>query len=55
MGSKDKPANNLMRCQALVDAGIVNPDSQEGIDFCIDKCPYPDKCEIFDSDTQPRK
>jgi len=28
------------RCQALIDAGIINPESKEGIKFCVNKCPY---------------
>lgn len=28
------------KCQAMEDAGISNPESQEGIDFCLE-CPYP--------------
>lgn len=27
----------------MIDAGIKDPDSQEGINFCIEKCPY-DEC-----------
>jgi len=29
-------------CPALKKAKITDPDSQEGIDFCTEKCPYPD-------------
>ena len=28
-------------CKALADAGIKEPETQEGIDFCTTKCPYP--------------
>lgn len=29
-------------CQAMKDANISDPESQEGIDFCLEKCPYPE-------------
>jgi len=36
----------------MIDAGIENPESQEGKDFCIYKCPYA-RCIVFD-DLRPR-
>jgi len=36
------------RCQAMVNAGIENPESQEGIDFCVNSCPY-DYCVVFEN------
>lgn len=38
---------NLRRCRAMIDAGIANPNSQEGIGFCTESCPF-DKCELFE-------
>ena len=35
------------RCPAMIEAGIKDPDSQEGIDFCVNECPY-DKCIVFE-------
>ena len=32
-------------CPAMEEAGITDPESQAGIDFCIDHCPY-DHCVI---------
>ena len=31
----------------MIDAGIEDPNSQEGIDFCVNKCPY-DVCIAFE-------
>ena len=33
---------NLYVCPAMEKAGIKDPESQEGIDFCINDCPFPD-------------
>jgi len=30
----------------MIDAGIDNPESQQGIDFCTEQCPY-DECLLF--------
>jgi len=35
------------RCPAMIEAGVRDPDSQEGIDFCVNECPY-DKCIAFE-------
>lgn len=29
-------------CGALIKAQIADPESQDGIDFCVNLCPYPD-------------
>lgn len=34
-------------CKALIDAGIDDPSSQEGKDFCVDKCPY-SRCVAYE-------
>lgn len=39
--------HNLKRCPAMIEAGIINPGSQEGIDFCVHWCPYP-KCIVME-------
>ena len=31
---------NKKRCEAMADEGIYDPESKEGIDFCINFCPY---------------
>lgn len=36
----------------MIEAGIEYPDSQEGIEFCLD-CPYPNGCIVFDSILKP--
>ena len=38
--------NYFGSCQAMLDAGITDPESQAGKDFCTDHCPYPD-CILF--------
>ena len=35
------------RCLAMIEAGIDDANSQEGIDFCVNRCPY-DSCVIFE-------
>ena len=35
------------RCLAMIEAGIDDANSQEGIDFCVNRCPY-DNCVIFE-------
>ena len=40
-------------CDAMKEAGIADPDSQDGIDFCINKCPN-EVCEL-DSHLHARK
>ena len=35
------------RCPAMIDAGIEDPDSKAGIEFCL-ACPYP-KCVVFET------
>ena len=35
------------RCQAMKDAGIKNPESQKGKEFCTNHCPY-DKCVVYE-------
>ena len=32
-------------CEAMAKEGITNSESQEGINFCVDRCPY-DCCVI---------
>ena len=36
---KDRPIDK-QRCKAMITAGIEKPDSQAGIDFCVNHCPY---------------
>ena len=35
-------------CEAMIDAGIENPNTREGIDLCL-KCPYPEGCAVFEN------
>lgn len=46
------------RCPAMVEAGVYDPESKEGIDFCVNYCPY-ENCVIFEnalvSKSQKRK
>ena len=37
-------------CPALKRAKITNPESQAGIDFCTESCPYPE-CIVFEGNT----
>jgi len=42
-------------CPAMRRAGIKDPESKEGIDFCTNQCPY-DRCIVFEeSPLSPRK
>lgn len=34
-------------CQAMLDAGITDPESQDGKEFCTGECPY-DRCIVFE-------
>jgi len=36
----------------MVEAGVYDPESQKGIDFCVDYCPY-DRC-VFEYDGRGR-
>jgi DNA-binding NarL/FixJ family response regulator len=36
------------RCPAMIQAGIDDPTSPEGAQFCTGECPYP-YCVVFDS------
>lgn len=33
----------------MIDAGIEDPSSQDGIDFCVGSCPYEKGCILFDA------
>ena len=35
------------RCKAMIDAGIYDPESKDGIDFCVNFCPY-EYCVVLD-------
>lgn len=37
------------RCQAMRDAGIEDPESKAGINFCVTRCPYEKGCVVFDN------
>lgn len=41
----DRPIDKR-RCPAMITAGIDDPNSRKGIDFCI-RCPYPN-CVVFE-------
>lgn len=41
---KQLPANKVC-CEAMTEDGVSDPESQEGIDFCVFSCPY-DHCVI---------
>lgn len=36
---KDKPIDK-QRCTAMIKAEIADPNSKDGIDFCVNHCPY---------------
>lgn len=42
-------------CEDMIEAGITDAASKEGLDFCIDKCRYPNGCILFDSFIQVEK
>ena len=35
-------------CKEMKEAGIIDPETREGIVFCTENCPYPEKCQIYD-------
>ena len=35
------------RCPAMIDAGIDDPESEEGKTFCTESCPY-ERCIVFE-------
>lgn len=35
-------------CPAMREAGIDDPESEKGIDFCVRKCPYQDGCIVME-------
>lgn len=41
-------------CQAMLDAGITDPESKAGKDFCTKSCPYPDDCIMVPSEEKIR-
>jgi len=32
----------------MIEAGITDPNSQEGIDFCVNHCPYEEGCIVME-------
>jgi len=32
----------------MIDAGITDSESQEGIDFCVNHCPYEEGCIVME-------
>ena len=46
----NEPSSGVYRiCQAMIEAGITDPNSQEGIGFCVNKCPYKEGCIVMES------
>ncbi len=37
-----------LRCRAMIEAGIADPEGKQGIDFCVSHCPYEDGCRLFE-------
>ncbi len=48
MGMSNQSSIASRRCQAMIVAMISNPESQQGIDFCVGSCPY-DRCVAVES------
>jgi len=46
--------NAKKRCQAMIDAGVEEPESRGGIEFCTGKCPYP-YCVVFEKPARGSK
>jgi len=53
-GRNQQSRTTKVRCPAMIEAGIVDPDSYDGIQFCINDCPYPD-CIAFSGDLEIQK
>jgi len=43
---EDRPLSKR-RCAAMIAEGIYDPESKDGIDFCVDRCPY-DYCVVME-------
>ena len=49
MDNKDKKcADHKKRCQAMIDIGIQDPESDNGRKFCTNHCPYTNGCIVFE-------
>ena len=46
--AEDKRPLADRRCTAMIAAGIYNPNSKDGIDFCVNYCPY-EYCVVVES------
>lgn len=44
-----------MICEAMKQEGISDPESEEGIDFCVERCPYPSGCILFETSHREQK
>ena len=44
-----------LRCPAMIEAGIKDASSKEGIDFCVGLCPYEKGCILFEPYTRHDK
>ncbi|KKL95697.1 hypothetical protein LCGC14_1851990 [marine sediment metagenome] len=53
MKGKSLP-DHRKRCTAMVKVGITDPESQAGIEFCTDCCPY-SYCVIFEGKNSTRR
>ncbi len=53
MKGKSLP-DHRKRCTAMVRASITDPESQAGIEFCTDCCPY-SYCVIFEGKSSSRR
>ncbi len=40
-------------CNAMRQAGITKPESQEGKEFCTGHCPYEEGCIVMEAPKQP--
>lgn len=47
MEQQEEPEHKK-RCQAMIDAGVYDPESHEGINFCVNFCPY-ECCIVFEN------
>ena len=54
MGKKRNVNINQICCDAMEAAGITDPQKQEGIDFCVNSCPY-DCCMVAENPATPKQ
>lgn len=45
-GRTTPSTSSVPMCKPMAKTGITDPDSPEGIEYCTERCPYPDGCVV---------